>query len=106
MQLPKVANLVHGECVTGQMQQGVQQHGAVTIGNHEAIAIYPLGISRVVPQMSAPQSNGDIRHTHGHAGVSRVGFLHSVHRERADRICHFAGIRTRVQFGSHIAKIE
>ena len=106
MQLPKVANLVHRQRITRQMQQGIQQHGTMTIGDNEAIAVHPFGIRRIVPQMFAPQRNGDIGHAHGHAGMSRVGFLNSIHRERADCICHFAGVRTRVQIGSHIAKIE
>ena len=106
MQLTKVANLVHRQGITGQMQQGVQQHGAMTVGDDEAIAVHPFGVSGVVPQMFTPQRDGDISHAHGHTGMSRVGFLHGVHRERTDCIRHFAGIRTRVQIGSHIAKIE
>jgi hypothetical protein len=78
----------------------------MTVGDNEAIAVHPFGVSGVVSKMFAPQGDGDISHAHGHTGMSRVGFLHSVHCERTDCIRHFAGIRTRVQIGSHIAKIE
>ena len=88
------------------MQQGVQQHGAVTVGDNEAIAVHPFGVSGVVPQMFTPQGNRNLGHPHGHAGMSRVGFLNGVHRKRTNRVRHFASVRTRVEFGSHIAKIE
>ena len=39
-------------------------------------------------QVAAPQRDGDVGHAHRRAGVARVGLLHGVHRERADRVGH------------------
>src|SRR3546814_5112163 len=51
MQLPEVFQFVYGQIVARQMQQRVNKHGAVAIGQHEAVAAGPGRIGRIVTQM-------------------------------------------------------
>jgi len=46
--LPETLDFIHGQGVTGQMKQRILQHGAVAIGEHEAITIMPFRIDRIV----------------------------------------------------------
>ena len=52
------------------MQERVNQHGAVAVGQHEAVTVTPMWVAGVVVQMLAPQSDGDIGHAHRRAGMS------------------------------------
>jgi hypothetical protein len=85
--LPEVLQLVDGEIlVASQVQQAVKQHRAMAIGQHEAVAIRPLRIGRVVFEIISPQDFGDIRHPHRGAGVTRVRRLDGIHAQCSDRI--------------------
>ena len=88
VQLAEVAQLAHRQVVAGQVQQRVQQHRAVAVAQHEAVAVGPLRVGRVVAQVAAPQRDGHVGHAHRRAGVAGVGLLHGVHRQRADRVGH------------------
>ena len=48
--LPELLDVVQRQVVTGQVQQRVQQHRAMAGGEHEAVAVGPAGIARVVPE--------------------------------------------------------
>ncbi|MNS45853.1 hypothetical protein D3C72_783310 [compost metagenome] len=86
VQLAEVFQIIDGEVVTGEMQQGVQQHGAVAVGQHEAVTVGPLGVVRVVLEVATPQHFGDICHSHGGARVTGVGFLNGIHTQCANGI--------------------
>ena len=47
-QLAEVADVVHAQVVTGEVQHGIEQHGGVTVGQHEAVSIHPAGIGGIV----------------------------------------------------------
>ena len=49
--LAELLDVVERQIVAGQMQQAVEQHRAVTGRQHEAIAIEPVWIARVVLQL-------------------------------------------------------
>jgi len=85
MHLAETLQLIHGQIVTRQMQQRVDQHRAVSVRQHEAIAVSPLRVSRVVTQMAVPQYIGDLSHAHRRAGMTRIRLLHSIHRQHANR---------------------
>jgi hypothetical protein len=70
----------------GQMQKRPQEHGRVAVGQHEAVAVGPDGIGGVEAHHPVPQDVCHRRHSHRRAGMSRVGRLHGVDRQRADRI--------------------
>ena len=85
-QLPERLQVVDRQRVAGQVQQRVQQHRAVAVREHEAVAVGPLRIAGIVAQVVAPQDLRDVGHAHRHAWVAGVGFLDRVHREGPDRI--------------------
>ena len=86
VQLAKVLELLHRQRVARQVQQRVDQHGPVAVGQHEAVPAGPLGVGGVVAEIVVPQHLGDVRHAHGSAGVAAVGPLHRVHAEGADGV--------------------
>ena len=88
VQLPEVAQLAHRQVVAGEVQQCVQQHRGMAVGQHEAVPSRPLRVGRVVPQVPAPEGDGDLGHAHRRARVARVGLLHGVHGQRTDGVGH------------------
>ena len=89
-ELPEPLDVFDGHRIAGEIQHGVQQHRAVSVREHKAVAVLPQGVPRVVAHDIAPQHLGDVGHAHGHAGVSGVGALHGVHGECADGVGEFA----------------
>ena len=89
MKLAKIFQLFHWQIVAGEVQQRVNQHGAVTVGQHEAIAVGPVWISRVVLQVIIPQHFSDIGHTHRGTRVATIRFLYRIHTEGANGIGKF-----------------
>ena len=45
MHLAEVLQVVDGQIVAGQVQEGVDQHRAVAVGEHETVAIGPPGLA-------------------------------------------------------------
>ena len=88
VQLAEIFQLAHRQVVAGEVQQGVNQHGAVAVGQHKAVAVGPMRMLGVVFQVLSPQSHGDIGHAHGRPGVPRVGLLNRVHCQCANRTRH------------------
>ena len=68
----------------GEVQQRVEQRRGVADREHEAVAAGPDRVVRVEAQEVLPERVGDGRHRHRRAGMTGVGGLHGVHRERAD----------------------
>src|SRR5690554_7467155 len=73
------------------MQQRVKQHGAVAVGEHEAVTVGPLRIVWVVLKKAAPEHFGNICHAHGRARMTRVGLLYSIHAQRTDGVGKLTG---------------
>ena len=84
--LAELLELVHREVVAGEVQDAVEQHRAVAGAEHEAVAVGPRRILRVVAHDAAEQDVGGRRHGHRQAGVPGVRLLDRVHRQRADRV--------------------
>ncbi len=85
-ELAEMPDLVHADRIAGQVQQRIQQHRGVAIGQHEAIAVPPARIGRIVLQEFPPQHFGEVRHAHRRPGVARVGLLYRIHREHTDHV--------------------
>ena len=77
-----------GAADAGQIEQAVQQHAAVAAGEHEPVAIGPMGIGGVELEHVAPENGRDIGAPHRQAGVAALGLLDRVEGEKADRIGH------------------
>lgn len=86
MQLTEALEVLDRQVETAQMQQCIEQHGAVTVGKHEAVAVGPGRVGGVESEVITPEHLGDVCHTHGHAGMSGVGLLDSVHGQRPDGV--------------------
>ena len=72
--------------IAGQMEQRVEQHRAMAGGQHEAVAIGPVGRARIELEELAEQHGRDVGHAHRQAGMAGIGGLHRIHRERADGV--------------------
>jgi hypothetical protein len=86
VELAEVLEVVDGEGVAGEVEQAVEEHAAVAAGEHETVAVGPVGARRVVAQMLEPEDGGDIGHAHGQAGVAGVGGLDPIDRKATDGI--------------------
>ena len=74
--------------MAGQVQQAVEQHGAVPGREHEAVAVRPARVRGIELQEPRPQHRGGIRHAHGHAGMARLRRLHRINGQGAQRVRH------------------
>ena len=84
--LPELLKVLERDVVAAEVKQRVEQHRGVAGREHEAIAVRPAGVPRVVTEEAGPER---VRHrggAHRRAGVARVGLLHAVDGEGADGI--------------------
>ncbi len=88
VRLPHCRNDFRSSIVTsaGQGQHRIEQHRSVAGGEHEAIAVRPGGILRVVAEKLGPQDQCGVGHPHREAGVAGVGLLHAVGGEHSDHV--------------------
>ena len=82
--LAELLQVVDRHRVPGQVQQRVQQRRRVAGRQHEAVAVGPFGVERVVAQVVSEQHPADRREAHRGAGVAAVGALDRVDGEGAD----------------------
>src|SRR5579859_2946137 len=68
----------------GEMEDGIQQHGSVADGEHEAVAIRPDAVFWVEAQHAIPERVNHRRHGHRGSWMSGVGLLDGVHAECAN----------------------
>ena len=70
VQLTEVFQIVDRQIVTAEVQQGINQHRAVTVRQNKTVAVGPFRILRVVFQIVVPENFGDVCHAHRGAWVS------------------------------------
>ena len=85
-ELAELLQIIDGQAVAEQVQQGIDQHRAVARGQHEAVAVDPLGIGGVVLHLLAPDGVGRGRRAHGHARMAGLGLLDALCGQYADGI--------------------
>jgi hypothetical protein len=85
-ELAEALDVVELEAIAAEIEHRVEQHRRVPAGEHEAVAVRPLGVGRVVAHDPRVERVGDRRECHRRAGVAGVGLLNGVHRERANRV--------------------
>jgi hypothetical protein len=69
----------HG--VTAEVQPGVDEHGAVTCGEDEAVAIQPFRVSGVALERFAKKDSADVGGTEWQAEVAGGALVDSIHGE-------------------------
>jgi hypothetical protein len=84
--LAELLQVVDGQAVARHVQQAVQQRRAVAGGQHEAVAVGPQRVGRMVLQEARPQHVGHRRGVERQAGVAAVGLLHHVDGQEAQRV--------------------
>ena len=85
-ELAELLEILNRQTVAEEVQQAVHQHGAMAGGEHEAVAVDPLGVGGVVLHLLAPQRIGGRSRAHGHAGMTGVGFLNRFCGQNANGI--------------------
>ena len=69
-ELAEALEVVDRDGVAGEVEQGVEEGGAVAAGEDEAVAVGPEGGGGGGVEMLEPEDGGDVGHAHGHAGVA------------------------------------
>ena len=82
--LPELLQLLQGKIIAAYMQQAVEQHGAMATGLHIAVAIRPGRVGGIVLEELEEQHRGKIRHAHGHARMTGIRFLYTIHGQSAE----------------------
>jgi hypothetical protein len=72
--------------VARQVQQRIQQHRAVPVGQHHAVAVKPLGLSWVELEVARVQRGGNFGHAQGHALVTLLRFDDGVDGQKTDGV--------------------
>ena len=86
-QLAKGLDLFDGHVrITGEIEQGVKQHGPMAGRKHETVTVCPIRLPRIELQKPGKEHGCHIGHAQGHARVSAVGLLHGIHGQGADRV--------------------
>ena len=84
--LAKMPQLIERQVVAEQVQQRVQQRRAVARAQHEAIAIPPARIARIVAQEAAPEHVRHRRRAERQARMPGVRLLDRVDRQEPQRV--------------------
>ena len=72
--------------VAGEVQQRIQQHAAMTSGEHEAVAVEPLGVLGVVLEELVPERITHGCAAHRQAGVAAVGLVDGVDSQHPNAV--------------------
>ena len=70
----------------GKMNQRVEQHRSMTAGEHEAIAVGPHGLFRIVAKYALPQRVSRGRGSHRRTRMSGIRLLDGINRKGADSV--------------------
>ena len=86
VELAEVLDVVERDVVARQVEDRVEQHRRVAAGQHEAVAVGPVGLLGRVLHHPRVEDVRDRRQRHRRPRVAGVRLLDGVHRERADRV--------------------
>ena len=86
VQLTELLQFRQRQIVAGQVQQTVEQHRRVAVGQNKTVAVHPARVLRIVLEKIVPQHFGNVCHPHWRTGVAGIGFLHRVHAQGADGV--------------------
>ena len=111
MPLPELLEVRDRDVVAAQVQRAVEQRRRMAVRQHEAVAVGPLGVLRVVAHVLVKQEVRDRRVAQRRARMPAVCLLHRVHCEKSQRIdrqlVQFAhkpsSFLSKVRFRSRIA---
>ncbi len=84
--LTEVLDVLERQRVAREVEHRIEQHRRVARGEHEAVAVRPLGVGRVVAHDPRVEHVGQRSEGHRRARMARVRLLHCIHRQRADGV--------------------
>ena len=87
VELAEVLEILHAHVVAGEMEKGVEEHGAVAVRKDETVAVIPLGLLRIVLEETAPENLRDVRHSERYSRMAGLSLLNRIHAEGTDRVC-------------------
>jgi hypothetical protein len=70
--------------VTHEIQEGIDQHGAMTRRQDEAVTVRPFGGLHVELHVLFKQHGGNISHANRHTGVAGIRTGNGIQRQGAD----------------------
>ena len=85
LELPEGLDVRELEAVAAEVEHRVLEDRGVAVGQHEAVAVGPLGVGRVVLEDPAVEHVGEGGEGHGRALVAALGAQRGVHGEAADQ---------------------
>ena len=88
--LAELRDVVNRQVVATQMQTGVKEHRRVAAREHEAVAIRPVWMRRIVAQVPGEQAIRQRSKPHRRAGMSRFRALDRIDCEKADGVDRIA----------------
>src|SRR5207244_13484377 len=74
------------QTIAREVEARVQQHRRVPTRQHEAVAVEPFGVRRVVLQVLCEELVREWRERHRRARMSGLRLLYGIHAQRADRV--------------------
>jgi len=84
--LAEPLQLLERQVVAREMKRRVLEDAGVPCGEHEPVAVRPLGVRGVVPEVLRVDRVGERREGHRCARMAGTRLLHRVHRQDADRV--------------------
>jgi hypothetical protein len=81
MQDTKIRDVADGDFVAAEVQPGVDEHGAVTGGEDESVAIQPFRISWVALERFAKKDSANVGGTEWQAEVAGGTLVDGIHGE-------------------------
>mmetsp|Transcript_70975 Transcript_70975/g.161223 ORF Transcript_70975/g.161223 Transcript_70975/m.161223 type:complete len:327 (+) Transcript_70975:448-1428(+) len=85
--LAELLDVINGNAVvTSEVKQGVLQHAAMAGGEHETVAVHPVGVLRVEVHFLREEHVADGCLAHRGPRVPAVCLVHGVHGEETNRV--------------------
>ncbi len=99
VKLSEALDVVEGDVVACEVERTVEQHGRVSSGKDETVAVGEGRVGRVHTEVLGVKSMGEWCQGHCCSGMSRVGLLDGVHAQSSD--CGDAGVFRGSRCWSH-----
>lgn len=81
MQNAEVRHVLDRYRVAAEVQPGVDEHGTVTCGQDETVAVQPLRLRRIALEGFTEEDGTDLSRAEGQAEVAGGALVHGVHGE-------------------------
>ena len=84
--LAELLEILHGQAIAEEVVDAVEQHGRMARAEHEAVAVVPGGVGRIVAHLAAEEGIHRRRGPQGRARMAGLGLFNGVGGQGADRV--------------------